>query len=141
MNEKQDNDKHELDKIRMRKMKALMDAQKKNKDTQEKKTSIWDKVDYLLRAVLMPEAYTRLEHFKKNEPAVYNSIINELISPDVVQSIDYLISIIAQRGGVPKRIPEDVIIYLERKAKGIKSKIKVKQGDGEMMDLGAYLKK
>jgi len=42
---------------------------------------------------------------------------------------------------VPRQIPLDAIIYLERKVKGIKSTIKVKQGDGEVMDLGSYLTK
>ena len=76
-----------------------------------------------------------------NEPQVYNWIINELISPDVIENIDYLLAIISQRGGVPRRIPKDVIILLERKAKGIKSKIQVKQGDGDIMDLRSYLSK
>jgi hypothetical protein len=35
----------------------------------------------------------------------------------------------------------DVIIFLERKIKGIKGKIQVKQGNGEMMDLSSYLSK
>jgi len=64
-----------------------------------------------------------------------------LVSPEVMQNIDYLLAIIAQRGSVPRRIPLDAIIFLERKVKGIKGKIKVKRGDSEMMDLGSFLKK
>ena len=48
-------------------------------------------------------------------------IFNELISPDVVQNIDYLISIINPQT-LGKRIPLDVIIMLERRIKGVKSK-------------------
>jgi hypothetical protein len=48
--------------------------------------------------------------------------------------------LIRRQGGVPRKIPRDVIVYLERKAKGVKSKIQVKRGD-EMMDLGSYIKK
>ncbi|GAH22005.1 unnamed protein product, partial [marine sediment metagenome] len=58
----------------------------------------------------------------------------------VIQSIDYLLTIIQQRGGVPKKIPLDAIIYLERKVKGIRSKIQVKRGDN-LMDLGSFLTK
>jgi DNA-binding TFAR19-related protein (PDSD5 family) len=141
MSEKEENDEHELEKIRMKKLKALMEAQKRNQTSQKKETSIWEKVDYILRAVLMPDAYTHLNHLKSNEPQIYQYIINELITPDVIQNLEYLLAIIAQSGGVPRRIPKDVIIYLERKAKGIKSKIQVKKGDGDMMDLRSYLSK
>ena len=72
---------------------------------------------------------------------VYQAIFNELVSPDVITNIDYLIAIINRQGGVPRKIPLDAIIYLERKVKGIKGKIQVKKGDGEMMDLGSFLTK
>ena len=141
MSEKNENEEYELEKIRMKKLQALMEAQKRNQSSQEKVSTIWEKVDYILKAVLMPDAYTYLYQLKMNESQVYNWIINELISPDVIENIDYLLAIISQRGGVPRRIPKDVIILLERKAKGIKSKIQVKQGDGDIMDLRSYLSK
>ena len=139
-NEK-DKEQHELDKIRLRKMQMLMDQQKQQQDSQQRVISIGEKVDYLLRVVLHPDAYSYFNKIREKEPHVYRWIYNELISPDVIQSIDYLLSIIARQGGVPRRIPLDVIILLERKAKGIKGSIKVKQGNGEMMDLGSYLTK
>ena len=138
MSEKEE---HELEKIRIRKMKALMEAQKRNQASQEKVTSVWEKVDYILKAVLMTDAYAHLNYLKTNEPQIYQYIINELITPDVIQSLDYLLAAITQGGGISRRIPKDVIIYLERQAKGIKSKIQVKQGDSDMMDLGSYLSK
>lgn len=141
MSEKNENEEYELEKIRMKKLQALMEAQKRNQSSQEKVSTIWEKVDYILKSVLMPDAYTYLNQLKMNEPQVYNWIRNELISPDVIENIDYLLAIISQRGGVPRRIPKDVIILLERKAKGIKSKIQVKQGDGDIMDLRSYLSK
>ncbi|MFX1257861.1 MAG: hypothetical protein ACFFAN_08385 [Promethearchaeota archaeon] len=141
MNENnKDNEEHELEKIRLKKMKALMEAQKRKHASQEKVMSLWDKIDYILKVVLMPDAYSYLNNLKTNEPQFYQKIINELVSPDVIQNVDYLLAIIAQRGGVPRRIPLDVIIYLERQAKGIKSKIQVKRDD-ETMDLGSYLTK
>lgn len=131
---------HELDKIRMRKMKAMIDAQKRQQAVEKNTTTIWEKIDYVLKVVLNPDAYSHLNKLKENEPPMYQAIFNELISYDVIQNIDYLLAIIQKQGGVPRRIPLDVIILLERKVKGIKSKIKVKQGsDGEMMDLGDYL--
>ena len=133
-------DQHELDKIRMRKMKALMEAKKRKEAAQERSGSIYEKIDFVLKVVLAPDAYTHLNNLKENEPPVYQNIYNELISPDVVQSIDYLLALIQQRGGIPRKIPLDAIIYLERKAKGIKSKIQVKRGD-DMMDLSSFLSK
>jgi DNA-binding TFAR19-related protein (PDSD5 family) len=132
---------HELEKIKLRKMQAIMEAQKMRESSQQRQVSVAEKINYVLQIVLAPDAYQYLNKLKSEEPRVFQGIYNELISPDVIQNIDLLLSIIQRQGGVPRRIPLDVIIYLERQVKGIKSKIKVKKGDGEMMDLGAYLKK
>ncbi|MEE9378091.1 MAG: hypothetical protein V3V33_08655 [Candidatus Lokiarchaeia archaeon] len=141
MSENENNlDQHELDKIRMRKMRALMEAKKRKEAAQERNVSIYEKIDFVLKVVLAPDAYTYLNNLKVNEPPVYQNIYNELISPDVVQNIDYLLVLIQQRGGIPRKIPLDAIIYLERKVKGIKSKIQVKRGD-DMMDLSSFLSK
>ena len=134
-------DEHEIEKIRLRKMKALMQAQKQQQETKEMIMSLSEKVNFVLRAVLNPDAYSYLENIRQKEPNVYTAIYNELVSPEVVREIDYLIAIISKQGGVPRRIPLDVIIYLERKVKGIKSSVKVKRGNGEMIDLGSFLTK
>ncbi|MGB5913133.1 MAG: hypothetical protein WBH31_18225 [Promethearchaeia archaeon] len=142
MKENNENDEqHELEKIRLKKMKALMDAKKREEAVKDRVISISEKVDFILRTVLAPDAYSYLNKLRNKEPMVYQHIYNELVSPDVIQNIDYLITIIQQRGSVPRKIPLDVIIYIERKVKGIKGKIQVKKGDGEMMDLGSYLTK
>ena len=136
-----DSEKHELEKLRLKKMKTLMDAQKRRQATQERIFSINDKVIYVLKAVLAPDAFSYLEKIKSNEPMVYQAIFNELVSQDVITNIDYLVAVISRQGGVPRKIPLDAIIYLERKIKGIKGKIQVKKGDGEIMDLGSFLTK
>ncbi|MHA1272030.1 MAG: hypothetical protein ACTSVV_12295 [Promethearchaeota archaeon] len=142
MGEQQNNTKdHELEKIRLRKMKALIEAQKRQQAAQNQVASMIEKVNYLLKVVLSPDAYSYLMKLKENEPKVYQYIFNELITSEVISNIDYLIGIITARGGVPRRIPLDVIIYLERQAKGIKSQIRIKRSDGEMMDLRSYLTK
>jgi len=142
MNEKEEqNDEHELEKIKMRKLQAIMDAQKMRESSQKQQVNVAEKINYVLQIVLAPDAYRYLNKLRNEEPRIFQGIYNELISPDVVQNIDLLISIIRRQGGVPRRIPLDAIIYLERQMKGIKGKIKVKKGDGEMMDLGSYLKK
>ena len=133
-----DNDQHELEKIRMKKMKALMDAKKMQQATQEFMTNIDQKVDYILKIVLMPEAYSHLNNIKETEPQIYQKIFNELVGPEVMENADYLLAVISRQGGVPRRIPLDVIILLERQVKGIKGKIQVKRKD-ETMDLGSYL--
>ncbi|MFX1454482.1 MAG: hypothetical protein ACFFDB_03825 [Promethearchaeota archaeon] len=133
-------EKHELDKIRMRKMKAMIEAKKRQDAAKERVVSISDKLDFILQVVLAPEAYSYLNKIKNNEPYVYQFIYNELISADVIQNIDYLIAIVRQQGGVPRKIPLDILLHLERKAKGIKSKIQVKRGD-DLMDLGSFLTK
>jgi DNA-binding TFAR19-related protein (PDSD5 family) len=131
---------HELEKIRMKKMQAIIDAKKRKEAVQERIISVSDKVDYILKMVLAPDAYVHLNNLKNNEQYVYQAIYNELISPDVIQNIDYLLAIINSRGGVPRQIPLDAIIFLERKVKGIRSKIQVKRGD-DMMDLSSFLTK
>jgi DNA-binding TFAR19-related protein (PDSD5 family) len=136
-----DSEQHELEKLRLKKMKALMEAQKRQQATQERVVSINDKIIYVLRAVLAPDAFSYLEKIRSSEQMVYQAIYSELVSPDVIANIDYLIAIINRQGGVPRKIPLDAIIYLERKVKGIKGKIQVKKGDGEMMDLGSFLTK
>ncbi len=136
-----DQEQHELEKLRMKKMKALMEAQKRQQASQERVVSINDKIIYVLRVVLATDAFSYLEKIRTNEPMVYQAIYNELVSPDVISNIDYLISIINRQGGIPRKIPLDAIIYLERKIKGVKGKIQVKKGNGEMMDLGSFLKK
>ena len=136
-----DSEQHELEKLRLKKMKTLMDAQKRQQATQERIFSINDKVIYVLKAVLASDAFSYLEKIKSNEPMVYQAIFNELVSQDVIRNIDYLVAVISRQGGVPRKIPLDAIIYLERKIKGIKGKIQVKKGDGEMMDLGSFLTK
>jgi len=138
--ENKENEQHELDKIRMKKMKALMEAQKIKQASQDRMSNLWEKVDYILKIALMPEAYNHLINLKEKEPQIYQKVFNELVSPEVVQNIDYLLTIISRQGGVPRRIPLEIIIYLERQAKGIKSKIQVKRKD-ELMDLGQYLSK
>lgn len=142
MSEKKDErEQHELEKIRLKKMKALMESQKMQQAAKERVNGIYEKIDFVLRAVMEPDAYNYLNKLKSTDPLVYQRIYGELVSPEVIQEIDYLVAIIKQRGAVARRIPLDVIIYLERKIKGVKSSIKVKQGDGEMMDLGSYLSK
>ncbi|NHJ24594.1 MAG: hypothetical protein EAX89_08465 [Candidatus Lokiarchaeota archaeon] len=135
------NEELELERIRLKKMQAMMEAQKKQQSANDKVISLSEKLDYVLKVVLQPEAYAHLEKLKKTEPNVYQYIFNELVSQDVIMNIDYLITIINRQRGVGRRIPLDIIIYLERKAKGIRGKIQVKKGDGEMMDLGSYLTK
>ena len=136
-----DAEQYELEKLRMKKMKTLLEAQKRQQANQERVISINEKIIYVLRVVLAPDAFSYFEKIRTNEPRVYQAIFNELVSPDVISNIDYLIAIINRQGGVPRKIPLDAIIYLERKIKGIKGKIQVKKGDGEMMDLGSYLTK
>lgn len=136
----EDLDQHELEKIRLKKLKALMEAKRKQEDVKEKITSISEKINFILKVVLSPDAYSYLDNLKNKELHIYQRIYNELISPDVIQNIDYLLAIIRRRGGVPRKIPVDAIIYLERKIKGIKSKIKVKRGD-DIMDLSSFLSK
>ncbi len=139
MNETNRNfEQHELEKIRMRKMKALMEAKRQQDVVKDKVVSMSEKIEFILKVVLAPEAYNHLNNLKVRESNVYQAIYNELISPDVLQNIDYLLAIIRQRGGIPRRIPLDAIMFLERKIKGIKSKIQVKRGD-DIMDLSSFL--
>ncbi|MFX1409227.1 MAG: hypothetical protein ACFFA6_02660 [Promethearchaeota archaeon] len=135
-----DFDQHELEKIRLRKMQALMEAKRKQEVAKERVISVSEKIDFVLNMVLTQDAYSYLSKLKINEPKVYQMVYNELISPDVIRNIDYLLALIKQRRNIPRKIPVDAIIYLERKVKGIKSKIQVKRGD-DLMDLSSFLSK
>ncbi|MFX1573949.1 MAG: hypothetical protein ACFFB0_14475 [Promethearchaeota archaeon] len=137
-NNHKDFEQHELEKIRMRKMKALMEAKKQQEASKDKAISVSEKIEYILKMVLAPEAYNYLNNLKIRDPKVYQAIYNEMISPDVLHNIDYLLMIIRQRGSIPRRIPLDAILFLERKIKGIRSKIQVKRGD-DIMDLSSFL--
>ena len=136
----EEKEQHELDKIRMKKLKAIMDAKKRQQATQDFMTNVDQKVDYILKVVLMPEAYSHLNKIKADEPLVYQRIFNELAGPEVIANVDYLLAAITKQGVVERRIPLDAIIYLERQVKGIKSKIKVKRKD-QTMDLGSFITK
>ena len=136
----EEKEQHELDKIRMKKLKAIMDAKKRQQASQDFMTNVDQKVDYILKVVLMPEAYSHLNKIKADEPLVYKRIFNELVGPEVIANVDYLLAAITKQGVVERRIPLDAIIYLERQVKGIKSKIKVKRKD-ETMDLGSFITK
>ena len=138
MNDEPEDKEYELNKIRMKKMKALMEAKKRQEDIENRSTNTGDKLDNVLQAVLDPDAYAHLNQLKSKEPYVYQTIFNELITPEVIENIDYLLAVIRSRGGVQRRIPLDIIIFLERKVKGIKSTIRVQRKD-EFMDLGSYL--
>ncbi|MHA2270097.1 MAG: hypothetical protein ACXAB8_20085, partial [Promethearchaeota archaeon] len=100
----------------MKKMQAMIEAKKRQEAVKERVVSMSDKLDFVLKVVLAPEAYNYLNKIKTNEPNVYQAIYNELISPDVIRNIDYLIAIIRQQGGVPRKIPVDIVMHLERKA-------------------------
>ena len=135
------NDQHELEKIRMKKMEALIEAQKRKQVVEDKTSSLSQKIDYLLKIVLMPDAFNYLSNLKVKEPQVYQKIFDQLINPEVITNLDYLLSIITKQGGVVgRRIPLDLIIFLERQIKGVKSKIQVVRKD-ESMDLKNYLMK
>ncbi len=131
---------HELEKIRIQKMKMLLEAQKRKQQQEDVKDNFQDKIEFVLKTVLNPDAYSYFNQLKQNEPQVYQQIFNELVSPEVIRNIDYLIAIIQRQRGILRRIPLDVIMYLERQIKGIKGSIKVKRGD-EIQDLGSYLTK
>lgn len=140
MNDTDEVEDNELERIRKKKMQELLNKKKQQEQTQQHRSSLEEKVDFVLKTVLEPAAYQHLNQLKENEPNVYQYVRQELVGQDVVQNIDLLIMLIRRQGGVPQKIPRDVIRYLERKAKGVKSKIQVKRGD-EMMDLGSYIKK
>jgi len=87
-----DQEQYELEKLRMKKMKALMEAQKRQQANQERVVSINEKITYVLRVVLALDAFSYLEKIRTNEPRVYQAIFNELVSPDVIANVDYLIA-------------------------------------------------
>jgi len=50
----EEQDKYELEQIRMKKLRAIMEAQKEQKIAQEKTINLQEKINYILKAVLSP---------------------------------------------------------------------------------------
>ena len=130
----------ELEKIRMNKLKMMMEKQKMQEIQNKQKKHIYDKIDVVFRAILSPDAYNHLINLKNSDSKVYWAIFNTLVTPSVMERIDLLLMIIKERRSILKRMPLETIVYLERKFKGIKPSIQVKRRDEEAVDLSTYLK-
>ena len=139
MSEK-DKEEHELEKIRLQKLQKIMEKQKMQETVAKEQQVLYDKVELVLKQAMMSDAYNYLNRIKSLEPNVYWSIYNQLVSQKVINNIDLLLMLIRNGEVVLRKIPLEAIQYLERKAKGIKSTIKVKRANEEAVDLASYLK-
>ncbi|MFX1413839.1 MAG: hypothetical protein ACFFA2_08360, partial [Promethearchaeota archaeon] len=72
MNENNNNDEeHEIEKIKLRKMQAFMEAKKREEAIKNRVVTITEKIDFILRSVLAPDAYSYLSNLKEKEPMIY----------------------------------------------------------------------
>jgi len=135
-NEKEE---HELEKIRMQKLKMMMEKQKIQEFQTQQQKQVHDKVNLVLEAVMSPDAYIYFNNLKNSDPKVYWAIYYTLITPNVIESIDLLLLSIKDRNAITRKLPLELIVYLERKFKGTKTSIKVKRKDEEEVDLSSFL--
>lgn len=131
---------HELETIRMNKLKMMLEKQKMQEFQNVQQKQIYDKIDGVFRAILSPDAYNHLINLKNSDPKIYWAIFNTLVTPSLIDKIDLLLMIINERSAILRRMPLETIVYLERKFKGTKISIKVKRRDEEAVDLSSYLK-
>lgn len=130
----------ELKRLRMQKMQAILrQKQQAEQQAQRKEPTLADKIDQLINILLAPDALQYLNQIKKQDITVYNKIRQSLFPPQILSEIDLLMSYLYQ--GMIRRHVVSIteIQYLERKARGIESQIRIKRQGEDMTSLSNYL--
>ena len=100
------------------------------------------KMTWLLEQTLTPEAYEWLDALRVHDPACCDTIVRVIIDDEAMAAIDYIIHVVHTAGGTPadQRINLADLVKYWRKLKGIKSKIMVKDKDGNETSLSDYVR-
>ena len=131
----------ELKRLRMEKMQAILRQKKMAEQrAQRREPTLAEKIDQLINVLLAPDALQYLQYIKSQDIEVYNKIRQYLFPPKLIQEIDLLMAYLYQ--GMIRRhiISKTEIQYLERKARGIDSQIRIKKQGEELTTLSNYLK-
>lgn len=103
-------------------MKKLKELEKER----ERKTSMeyvyrqWQKIDYVLKWVLTPEAYKYLEKKRENEPKLYKQLFQCIVDPKTIENIDDYVDVIQRRGRPKTLIRLKTLLNYEKKLTGKK---------------------
>jgi len=100
------------------------------------------KMTWLLQQTLTAEAFEWLDSLREHDPACCNTIVRIIIDDEAMAAIDYIIRVVYAAGGPPadQRINLADLVKYWRKLKGIKSKIIVKDKDGNETSLSDYVR-
>ncbi|MHA1777417.1 MAG: hypothetical protein DRO88_13430 [Promethearchaeia archaeon] len=131
----------ELKRLRMEKMQAILRQKKMAEQrAQRREPTLAEKIDQLINVLLAPDALQYLQYIKSQDIEVYNKIRQYLFPPKLIQEIDLLMAYL-YRGMIRRHIiSKTEIQYLERKARGIDSQIRIKKQGEELTTLSNYLK-
>ncbi len=116
----------ELERIRRRKMEALLAREKKLREQQESKQKVDNERQKLLQRFLAPDAASYLEGLRKTQPAIAKRIE------------DVFLYLIVYRG-VRQMFSQLDVRYVERQIKGEGPRIRI-QRDGEVSDFSEYVR-
>ncbi len=121
-----DEDEHELEMIRRKKMAKLMREEKKMQQEKEREEKARDERKKILEKFLADDAKAYLDALRKS---------NESIAKRIEDIIIYLIVY----RGIRQRFGQLEVRYIERQIKGEEPKIRVHR-NGETSDFGAYVR-
>ena len=131
----------ELQRIRMKRMQALMKAKTQAEEqSTRRQPTLADKIDSLLRILLSPAAQQYLAGIKGRSVNTYNEVRSRLFPSTLISEIEKLMYYSQQgmiRQGV---ISETEVQYLERQVMGVGTSITVKKQGQDAVNLGSYLK-
>ncbi|MHA1728870.1 MAG: hypothetical protein ACTSWY_09080 [Promethearchaeota archaeon] len=132
---------HELERIRLKRMKKLIDQKKVQELQQNRAYNDKQKVETVLRIILTPAAYNYLNNIKNRDEDLFIKIKQTFLPPQILSQIDTLL--IYMRKGMLRRgvITQTDIQQMERQILGIGSKITIKKRNHESTELSSFLKK
>lgn len=130
----------ELRRLRLKRMQQIMAMQKKEKPSNNHVETTQQKLERVLKIIMMPDAYAYFKEIERRDSKLYSTILGMIIPPDIMAQIDVLLMYMAQgmlRTGVITLID---IQQIERRILGIGPKITVKKRNEEATSLGSFLK-
>jgi DNA-binding TFAR19-related protein (PDSD5 family) len=118
----------ELERIKLRKMEEMRRQMEQKQKLDQDKKKLGENKKRILAAVLEPDAYQYFEELKKRDAVTATEIENLVLRLALSKQLKYKLEAIE-------------IEALERKIKGVESRIVIKRRGGEEIDLTEKLKR
>ena len=118
----------ELQRIRERKMKALVQERQQQEALKSVKADREKERDYLIKAIFLPDAVAYLEALHKTKP-------------DIAARIEDIAITLFSRRQLITQIPKTGVILVQRKLEGVESKITVKRRGEEEVSFYEAMRK